>query len=78
MLFEAIVLSQLFEANTRNRAIDRTERGTFWDDLDDFADEVSRQVELKKQRKKNGLPKYDRPTGQWVNVETGEVIDYER
>lgn len=84
MLFEAIVLSQLLEANSRNRAIDRSERGTFWDDLADFANEVDREERRsKKENKKrpvkkestDGLPKYDKSSDLWINVETGEVID---
>lgn len=85
MLFESIIISQLSENNTRNRVIDRMERGTFWDDLAAFADEVERESELRKRMKKNkerqakkestdGLPKYDKPSGLWVDVETGEVI----
>jgi hypothetical protein len=85
VLFESIIISQLSENNTRNRVIDRMERGTFWDDLAAFADEVERESELRKRMKKNkerqakkestdGLPKYDKPSGLWVDVETGEVI----
>ena len=79
MLFESIIISQLYEANSRNRAIDHVERGTFWDDLAAFADEVDREHELEKRIKearKNA--KFDRPTNQWVDVETGEVIGYEQ
>lgn len=97
MIFESIILSQLSENNTRNRAIDRTERGTFWDDLLELVEEVEREDALHKEqdalRKKikrtkrkqqelrakkestDGLPKYDRPSGQWVDVETGEIIE---
>lgn len=89
MLFESIIISQLSENNTRNRVIDRFERGTFWDDLAVFADEVQRESELRKRIKRNkkeqqerrakresadGLPKYDNPSGLWVDVKTGEVI----
>lgn len=54
MLFESIIISQLWRQNTRARAIDNTERGTFWDDLAAFADEVDREHELQKRIEKMG------------------------
>jgi hypothetical protein len=90
VLFESIIISQLSDANTRNRALERHEHGTFADDLAEFADAVEREARLRKMEKKkrraaaetptepehDGKPKFDRATGEWFDPETGEVIAY--
>lgn len=85
MLFESIIISQLSNANTRDRVIDRHERGTFLDDLVELVEEVEREDERHKMQERrakrestDGLPKYDYPSREWVDVETGEVIEYDQ
>jgi hypothetical protein len=94
VLFESIIISQLSDANTRNRALERHEQGTFLDDLAEFADAVEREAQLRKLEKKlrseqlaaeaeaatteERIPKFDPDTGKWYDPETGEVIGTSR